>query len=84
MRLTTDIVRQFVKDFSLVYGNREDPTAHLSGRVLVISSIAACLSMCEIEDRKRIAEAVLVFTAKMGNEKFEDGPDFVNFLNENL
>jgi hypothetical protein len=68
---------QFVATFEDIH--RKDPSIALT---MLISTFVACYSIMEPSDRARTMLVIMQIINEIQSEKFEDGPDFLDFMKQ--
>jgi hypothetical protein len=71
--------RAVVADFCVLHA--QDPT---NATLFLASLFCACYSILSPQERSTTLSGVMGVIAKIGLERFEDGPDFAQFLKDHL
>lgn len=72
-----EFTREFTERFIGIY-----KVSPRSARIRLVSAFMNCYGLCTPDERRNLLTMTLMMAAKIGEEKFEDGLDFISFLED--
>ncbi len=73
--------RPYVAEVATLYSKGDEESRKIA-RAACVGTLMQCLAIMSVRDRDLCRGAIGLLAGKMGNERFEDGMDFLQFLKD--
>lgn len=83
MNKSIHLINNFMSGYVSLYSTGQE-SLRKEARACLVGTVASCLSVSTTEDREAMIDAIFVLGARIGDTRFEDGQDFVEFLKEKI